>query len=98
MRTAVVAVAVVIAGVAACSSPPATPPDGAPAVHFAITAHVGNTRFITREHMLASAEMQISGEPLAETMGRDLGSYSRDRLPSDLYFEPALNASWIDLA
>jgi hypothetical protein len=81
--------------VAACHEPPAVTPDAV--VHVTITAHVNSTRFETREHMLASGEMQISGEPLAEAMGRDLGGYSRDRLPTDLYFEPRLNASWIDL-
>ena len=54
-----------------------------------ITATVDSTRFVTREHMLAAGEMQISGEPLAEAMGRDLGGYSRDLLPPDLYFDPA---------
>src|SRR5690348_15238834 len=87
------------AALIACGEPPSTPPpDAPPPVHVTITASVGSTRFITREHMLASGEMQISGEPLAEAMGRNLGAYSRDRLPSDLYFEPTLNASWIDLA
>src|SRR5262245_5220672 len=66
--------------------------------HVTITATVTSTRITTREHMLASGEMQISGEPLAEAMGRDLGGYSRDRLPSDLYSDPGLSASWIDLA
>ena len=83
--------------VAACHDPAIVPPPHG-GVRVTITATVGSTRFVTREHMIASAEMQISGEPLAEAMGRDLGSYSRDRLPTDLYFEPELNASWIDLA
>lgn len=82
---------------AACGGPESVPPPHG-GVRVTVTATVDSTRFITREHMLASGEMQISGEPLAEAMGRDLGSYSRDRLPTDLYFEPNLNASWIDLA
>jgi len=82
---------------AACGAPEiVSPPHGG--VRVTVTATVDSTRFITREHMLASGEMQISGEPLAEAMGRDLANYSRDRLPTDLYFEPNLNASWIDLA
>ena len=56
------------------------------------------TRFITREHMLASGEMQISGEPLAEQMGRDLGGFSRDLLPTDIYVDPVVGLYWIDLA
>ena len=64
-----------------------------------ITATVNSTRFITREHFLASAEMQISGEPLAETMGRDLGDYSRDSPIPNLYADTSPNAhgTWIDL-
>jgi len=64
-----------------------------------LSATVGSTRFVTREHFLASGEMQISGEPFAEAMGRDLGDYSRDHLPTDLYFDSSLTDSepWIDL-
>ena len=59
-----------------------------------------STRFVTREHFLASGEMQISGEPFAEAMGRDLGGYSRDHVPTDIYFDTSPNAQgpWIDLA
>ncbi len=46
-------------------------------------------RFVTMEHMLASMEMQHSGEPLAEAMGRDLAGYDRFALPTDLYTDPA---------
>ena len=62
-----------------------------------ITAHVNSTRFVTREHMLAAGEMQISGEPLAQAMGRDLGGYSREELPPNLYHDTALDTFWIDL-
>src|SRR5882672_8589066 len=50
-----------------------------------------DTTFTTLDHFIASLEMQISGEPLAETMGRDLGGYSRDAVPSDQYFDPEQN-------
>ncbi len=59
-----------------------------------ITASVGSTRFVTREHMLAAGEMQISGEPLAEAMGRDLSHYSRDLLTPDIYNDPANGVFW----
>src|SRR5271167_3725026 len=73
------------------ASPPAAP--------VTITATVGSTRFVTREHMLAAGEMQISGEPLAEAMGRNLGNYSRDHLPPDLYFDTGVwsAGAWVDL-
>ena len=86
----------------ACSSSSNAPAadDAGPALQTAhLTAAVGSTRFVTREHFLAAAEMQISGEPFAEAMGRDLGDYSRDHLPTDIYFDtsPASNGDWIDL-
>jgi len=64
-----------------------------------ITATVGSTQFVSREHFLAASEMQISGEPFAEAMGRDLGNYSRDHIPPDLYFDtsPLASGPWIDL-
>ena len=91
----------------ACSgTPPATVAsrDGGVDVYVEVqrakvTATVGSTRCTTREHFLAAGEMQISGEPLAEAMGRDLSGYSRDHLPADIYFDPAPAAlgPWIDL-
>jgi hypothetical protein len=63
------------------------PPD-APPVMVTITSTVDSTRFVTREHMLAAGEMQISGEPLAEAMGRDLTGYSRNLVPPDVYIDP----------
>src|SRR5271154_6804878 len=64
-----------------------------------ITSTVGSTLFVTREHFLAAGEMQISGEPFAQSMGRDLGGYSRDHIPPDLYFDPTLvdGGSVVDL-
>jgi hypothetical protein len=65
-------------------------------MQLAITAV--DTKFITRDHFIASVEMQISGEPLAEAMGRQLKGYSRDFVCQDpvcsasTYFDPALNA------
>ncbi len=69
-----------------------------PPERVTITSTVNSTRFVVREHMLAAAEMQISGEPLAEAMGRTLASYSRDRVPTDLYFDPTFVLAWSDLA
>jgi hypothetical protein len=94
---------------AACGSGPTGPADGGddagleaepPPPHVTITATVTSTRFVTREHFIASGEMQISGEPFAEDMGRDLAGYSRDHVPSDIYFDtsPSAQGPWIDLA
>ncbi len=70
---------------------------GAPAAAVTITAQVTSTRFVTREHMLAAGEMQISGEPLAEAMGRDLSHYSRDLLTPDIYNDADNGVFWVDL-
>ena len=53
---------------------------------LAITAV--DTRFVTREHMLASFEMQQSGEPFAEDQGRNVAGYDRNRIPVDEYIDP----------
>jgi hypothetical protein len=54
-----------------------------------------DTRFVTRDHFMAAFEMQLSGEPFAETLtatfaqnGRNLSYYSRDHIPPNLYFVP----------
>jgi hypothetical protein len=64
-----------------------------------ITATVDDVRFLSLEHFLASAEMQISGEPLAAQMMRDVSGYRRDHLPPDIYFDPSPfeHGPWIDL-
>ena len=56
-----------------------------------------DTTFVTRDHFIASVEMQISGEPLAQAMGRNLAGFSRDFVcqtcpcQASIYFDPALN-------
>jgi len=56
-----------------------------------------DTTFTTRDHFIASVEMQISGEPFAESMGRDLSGYSRDFVcqlgdcQASIYYDPLLN-------
>jgi hypothetical protein len=90
--------------IAACHSSANLSPDGGASDAAApplvtVTATVNSTRFVVREHMLAAGEMQISGEPLAQAMGRDLGAYSRIHIPPDLYFDNSIYAAgpWIDL-
>ncbi len=101
-------IALLAACVAACHATPHAADAGAdapadasidaPPPKASITATVSSTRFVTREHMLAAGEMQISGEPLAEAMGRDLAAYSRDLLPPDVYDAPDMSEIFIDLA
>jgi hypothetical protein len=61
--------------------------------------------FVTEDHFIASVEMQLSGEPLAQAMGRDLGGYVRTYACQDSvcqasqYTDPASadGASHVDL-
>jgi hypothetical protein len=75
-----------------------SPEGGVEVQHASLTAVVNSTRFVSREHFLAGGEMQISGEPLAEAMGRDLGAYNRNTLPTDVYQDPSSpEGGWLDL-
>ncbi len=47
-----------------------------------------SSRFLTADHMLASMEMQLSGEPFAELLGRNLGGYDRFSVTTDNYTDP----------
>jgi hypothetical protein len=64
---------------------------------FALNITAVDTTFVTRDHFMAAVEMQLSGEPFAEAMGRDLAGYSRDfscqacSCDPSLYHDPALN-------
>jgi hypothetical protein len=55
-------------------------------------------RFHTRDHFIASIEMQLSGEPFASAMGRDVAGFARDFLcqdsecTPDVYRDPAADA------
>ena len=77
---------------AACGSrsAPATN-SGDPAQQtFALTVTAVDPSFITRDHFMAAVEMQISGEPFAEAMGRDLGGYSRDFVCQSDFCSPSV--------
>jgi hypothetical protein len=75
--------------------------DAGPAAIPVTPVHAGavDTRFVTADHMRAGLEMQLSGEPFAEAMNRDLTAYSRDNLTPDIYFDPSPQAlgPWTDI-
>ncbi len=62
--------------------------------HF--KAHRTDTRFHTADHFLASIEMQISGEPFAQLLGRNLAGYDRFNTTPDLYSDPATGKTVVD--
>jgi hypothetical protein len=74
---------------AGADAPPATQ-------SFALNVTAVDTTFATEDHFIAAVEMQISGEPFAEAMGRELGGYSRNYVcqgsvcQASLYFDPSL--------
>jgi hypothetical protein len=61
-----------------------------------LSATVTNTRFLTADHMLASIEMQISGEPFAELLGRDIAGYDRFGATTDKYIDPTTGEPTVD--
>jgi hypothetical protein len=74
---------------------------------YALTVTAVDTTFVTEDHFIAAVEMQLSGEPFAEAMGRDLGGYTRDYACQDavcqasVYIDPSnpdAGAGVIDLA
>lgn len=69
--------------------------DGAtPSVRFA--ASTVDTRFNVAEHFMTSIEMQITGEPFAELIGRDLAGYDRFNRNTDRYFDPSDGQDHLD--
>ena len=81
-------------------TPDGTPmqPDAATAQTYALTVTAVDTTFVTEDHFIAAVEMQLSGEPFAEAMGRDLGGYTRDYACQDaacqasVYTDPSSSA------
>ena len=61
----------------AADAPPAQT-DAATAQTYALTVTAIDTTFVTEDHFIAAVEMQLAGEPFAESMGRELGGYTRD--------------------
>ena len=82
----------------------ATPPPQT----FALNVTAVDTTFVTEDHFIAAVEMQLSGEPFAQAMGRDLGGYSRDYscqaavCSASTYYDPSVtdggDAAVTDLA
>lgn len=76
------------------SSTSGDPPN--PPLSTSLTAKITKTRFLTADHMMASLEMQISGEPFAELLGRDLGGYDRFSATTDNYLDPETGKVIVD--
>jgi hypothetical protein len=55
-----------------------------------------DSRFYVAEHMRASIEMQLSGEPFAQLLGYNLAGFSRTLAITDQYFDPMTNVRRTD--
>ncbi|MFI5290818.1 MAG: hypothetical protein ACHQ17_14255, partial [Polyangia bacterium] len=75
-----------VAAFLSCKSKPPVPPAG-PVRYFSATR--ADTRFYVADHMQASMEMQISGEPFAQLLGRNLAGFNRFDTVTDQYTDPA---------
>jgi hypothetical protein len=71
-----------------CSGTTPTDPPVEKPLSTKLAATTTATRFFTADHMLASIEMQISGEPFADLLGRDVGGYDRFSAQTDNYIDP----------
>ncbi|HZS38090.1 MAG TPA: hypothetical protein VFF06_14735 [Polyangia bacterium] len=80
-----------IAAIIAASCSPSLP-KGAPTPARYFSAKLLDTRFHVADHMLASIEMQISGEPFAQLLGRNLTGFDRFSLVTDQYTDPSTGA------
>ena len=80
-----------------CSEKAAPPlPVGAATPPRYFAAETTDNRFHVAEHFLASIEMQISGEPFAQLLGRDLAGYNRFSTKTDLYTDPTSGDTVVD--
>jgi hypothetical protein len=84
----------VTSGLSCRSNPPL--PQGAPTPTTYFTSRMTDSRFHTADHFLASIEMQISGEPFAQLLGRNLAFFDRTQITPDLYLDPTKPQPFID--
>jgi hypothetical protein len=70
-------------------------PGPLPTTYF--TAQTMDTRFNVADHFQASIEMQISGEPFSQLLGRNLTGFDRFNRVTDLYTDPATGETITDV-
>jgi hypothetical protein len=99
MRKAVVVVSLVVSLSCGNDHPAQKPPDlpvGTPTPDTFFTAQLTDKTFFVADHFLASVEMQISGEPFAQLLGRKLAGYDRFNKTTDLYLDPDTGVTVVD--
>jgi hypothetical protein len=65
-----------------------------PSTWFTVTTD--DKTFDVANHFQASIEMQISGEPFAQLLGRNLAGYNRFSPTTDLYVDPSTGDTTVD--
>jgi hypothetical protein len=70
-------------------------PDGGDAGLPALKGTLANNRFMVAEHMRASIEMQLSGEPFAQLLGYNLLGFNRTLKTTDQYSADAGTAAYV---
>lgn len=73
-----------------------TLPSGPPVPATYFTAELTDKRFQVAEHMRASIEMQISGEPFSQLLGRNLSGWNRFSRTTDQYLDPDTGQTYTD--
>jgi hypothetical protein len=77
--------------------PPAPPlPTGTATPVRWFSATTTDKTFNAADHFLAAIEMQISGEPFAQLLGRNLAGYDRYSRITDLYTDPSTGTTTVD--
>lgn len=79
-----------------CSDSDDQGPLATPRPSSELTATLADKRFYVADHMAASIEMQISGEPFAELLGRDIAGYDRFSADTNIYTDPGTGEAGID--
>ena len=65
-----------------------TPSDAGTALLPHLTSRLVDTRFYVAQHMRASVEMQVTGEPFAQLLGYNLNNFNRQLSVTDQYMDP----------
>jgi hypothetical protein len=71
-------------------------PQGTPTPSTWFTSKLTDKTFRVADHFFASIEMQISGEPFAQLLGRNLAGYDRFSTTPNLYTDPSTGQTIVD--
>ena len=97
MKRILLCLALVACKTATAPSPPdAGTPDAGGGPLPALKGVLVDPRFRVADHMRASLEMQLSGEPFAQLLGYNLAGFNRQLVVTDQYTDPATGVKTTD--